>query len=147
MAATSPPSYPLAAIVLGGFLALAMCPIQAQSPAAKQINGYLQQRLGLNEQQVGNALGVLLVFARDRLPKPDFDQLARRMPNAEGLVSQTKLNGLVTRSIDDADQFVAVLERIGIAPETATQFGPAVMDYLGSAGYDVERDILSRVFD
>lgn len=147
MVAESPPSYPLATIVLGGFLALAALTAPAQSPQVKPLIAYVQEQLGLNEQQVRVGLGALLVFARDRLPKPDFDQLAQRMPNAEAAVEQTKARGIVTRSIDDSDEFVAVLERAGIPPTAASQFGATVLNYFGAAGYDQERDILSRVLD
>lgn len=147
MAAKSPPSYPLAAIVLGGLLTLTTLSATAQSPAVKPVVTYVQERLGLNDQQARAGLGALLVFARDHLPKPEFDQLAQRMPNAEMLVEQTRARGVVTSSIDDSDEFVAVLGRLGIGPQVAAQFGPTVLDYLGSAGYSQERDILSRVLD
>lgn len=147
MAAKSPPSYPLAAIVLGGLLTLMTPPATSQSPAVKPIVAYVQEQLGVNDQQARAGLGALLVYARDRLPKPEFDQLAQRMPNAEMLVEQTKARGVVTRSIDDTDEFVAVLGRLGMGPEAATQFGPTVLNYLNAAGYSEERDILASVLD
>jgi hypothetical protein len=89
----------------------------------------------------------LLVFARERLPKPEFDQLAKRMPNAENIMQQTHLRGVVTHPVDDLDDYEAVLTNLGISEQSAASFAPAVLEYLSSVGYSEERDILSRVVD
>src|SRR5438876_710952 len=55
--------------------------VTAQPPPGGLIV-YLQQQLGLSEVQVRGALGALLVFANQRLFPSDFDDLAKRIPNA-----------------------------------------------------------------
>src|SRR5690349_18619492 len=67
----------------------------------QQMIPYLQHRFGLNEPQVRGALGALLVYARDRLPKPDFDDFAARIPNADRIMQEVKLRGIVTGPLDD----------------------------------------------
>lgn len=136
-----------AAAVLAGAIVVAASPEVAESQTLQPIVPYLQERLGLNEQQVRGALGALLIFSREHLPKPQFDQLARRMPNAEQLMADARLRGIVTAPIDDVTELEGALGNIGIAEQVAAQFGPAVLDYLGSAGYYEERDVLSRTMN
>jgi hypothetical protein len=127
----------LACLLLQGH-ALAAQPGQSIIPQ-------LQQHFGLSEFQVRGALGALLVFARDRLPKPDFDQLAERIPNAETIMQEVKVRGIVTAPLDDIDDYEASLASLGIGQPLASQFAPAVLEYLGAAGFGRERDILARV--
>jgi Protein of unknown function VcgC/VcgE (DUF2780) len=116
----------------------------AAAPARSMVSA-LQEQFGLNEGQVLGGLGVMLVFARDRLPKPEFDQLAARMPNAERLMQMTKQQGIVNTRLDSTSDFERALTNLGIAPATASQFVSAVLGYMDSAGYYRERDILARV--
>lgn len=129
---------------------LAMAILQEFAAAAQSLQPivpYLQERLGINESQAKGGLGALLVFARERLPKPDFDRLARRMPNAEYIMDQTHVRGVVTRPLDDLDEYEDAITNLGISEQSAASFAPAVLAYLESAGYYEERDILSRALD
>jgi Protein of unknown function VcgC/VcgE (DUF2780) len=108
---------------------------------------HLQEHFGLSEPQVRGALGALLVYVRERLPKPDFDKLAERIPNAERIMQEVKLRGIVTKPLDDIDEYEAALSSVGIGQPLASQFAPAVVEYLGAAGYDRERDTLARVLN
>jgi hypothetical protein len=122
------------------------CQAFAAAPA-HSIIPQLQEQFGLNESQVRGALGALLVFARERLPKQDFDQLARRIPNAERAMQQVKQQGIVTGPLDNLGEYEASLSSLGIGQPLASQFAPAVLGYLGAAGYERERDMLARVLN
>ena len=117
------------------------------APPAHSIIPQLEDQFGLNESQVRGALGALLVFARDRLAKQDFDQLAQRIPNAEQAMQQVKLQGIVTGPLDNHGEYETALSSLGIGQPLASQFAPAVLGYLGAAGYQRERDILARVLN
>src|SRR5262245_62557070 len=119
----------------------------AQQPARATLVPALEQRFGLNEGQVRGALGALLVYVRERLPKPDFDQFAARIPDADRIMQEVKTRGIVTRPLDDIDDYAAALSSLGIAEGVAARIPPAVQEYLGAAGYSRERDILSRALD
>jgi hypothetical protein len=117
------------------------------APPARSIIPQLQEQFGLNESQVRGALGALLVFARERLPKPEFDQLAQRIPNAERAMQDVKLQGIVTGPLDNRGEYEASLSSLGIGQPLASQFAPAVLGYLAAAGYERERDILAGVLN
>jgi hypothetical protein len=116
----------------------------AATPGQKATE-YLQQRFGLTDVQARGALGALLVFAREQLPKPQFDQLASRIPNAEYMMEAVKQRGVVTRPLDDISNYEESLGSLGISQELAAQIAPAVVEFLGAAGFDEEQAILSGI--
>ncbi len=115
----------------------------AQPRPGQSIVPQLQQRFGLSEPQVRGALGALLLFAREKLPKTDFDSFAQRIPNADSIMQEVKQRGIVTRPLDDLDDYERSLSNIGIGQPIASQFAPAVVDYLGAAGFSHERDVIA----
>jgi hypothetical protein len=118
----------------------------AAQPARSMVP-QLQEQFGLNESQVRGALGALLVFARDKLSKPAFDDLAQRFPNAEAAMQEVKQRGVVTGPLDDREEYETSLASLGIRQPLASQFAPAVLEYLAAAGYGRERDMLARILD
>ena len=105
----------------------------------------LQQRFGLQEPQVRGALGALLIFAREQLPKPEFDEFASAIPDAYQIIDEVKRRGIVTRPLDDIGDYEDSLASVGIAPSIASQIPSAVLEYLAAAGRDRERSILARI--
>ena len=128
-----------------GFCAAPVVTFGAQP--GQSILPMLEERFGLSEQQVRDALGALLVFTRERLPKPEFDELARTIPNADLVMQEVKLRGIVTKPIDDLSEYESVLGNSGISPTYAAEFAPAVLEALHATGHDRERDILARALN
>ena len=93
------------------------------------------------------ALGALLIYVRERLPKQDFDDLSKSIPNAEYIMREVYRRGIVTRPLDDIDEYEESLASLGIGQPLASQFAPAVLEYLGAAGFDQERNTLARALD
>ena len=87
--------------------------MQAAAPG-QSIVPLLQERLGMTEAQVRGGLGALLVFARERLTKQDFDDLAETIPNADRIMQEIKLRGVVNGPLDDKDDYEAA--RLAIRP-------------------------------
>jgi hypothetical protein len=117
--------------------------MRAQQPTGLQ--AYLQQRFQLSIPQVRGALGALLVYAQQRLQKSDFDDLAAHVPNAEHVMQVVKQQGIVTGPLDDIDAYEKSLASLGIGQPLASQIAPAVLEWLGAAGYSYERDILTGI--
>lgn len=135
-------------IVTLGVLAMLLVSPANPSPApATLLVPRLESEFGLTEQQVRGALGALLVFTRERLPKPQFDELAARIPNADQIMQDVKARGIVTRPLDRIEDYEKSLASLGIGQPLASQFAPAVVRYLGEAGFHRERDMLARVLD
>jgi Protein of unknown function VcgC/VcgE (DUF2780) len=132
------------ALLFACLLASVMTPGYAPAQAGRSIVPMLQERLGLEEKQVRGALGALLVFVREQLPKPDFNDLARVIPNADRIMQEVKRLGIVTKPLDDIGEYEAALATLGIGQPLASQFAPAVLQALGETGHTRERDILAR---
>ena len=107
----------------------------------------LQQRFGLQELQVRGALGALLLYAREQLPKPQFDDFAQSIPDAYHIMDEVKARGVVTRPLDDIEDYETSLASLDIAQPLAAQFAPAVVELLGAAGRVHERDTLARLLN
>jgi Protein of unknown function VcgC/VcgE (DUF2780) len=107
----------------------------------------LQERFGLSEAQVRGSLGALLIFVRERVTKAEFDRVANSIPNADRIMRETRLNGIVTRPLDDIVEYQESLASLGIGQPLASQFAPAVVECLGDAGFVEERSILVRVIN
>jgi hypothetical protein len=105
----------------------------------------LQARLGLSEAQVRGSLGALLIFVRERLPKQEFDRVSKSIPNADHIMRETRLNGIVNGPLDDIGDYQASLANLGIGQPLASRVAPAVAECLGTAGFQQERSILMRV--
>jgi hypothetical protein len=106
---------------------------------------YLQNRFGLNAGQARGAIGALLVYAREQLPQPQFNQLAARIPNAETIMQAVKQQGVVTRPLDDISDYEESLATLGIGQPLASQIAPAIVQFLGEAGFDEEQSILAGI--
>ncbi len=138
----------LAALVAAWTFASLVVAAHAQPAAPRRaIVPILQEQLGLNDTQVRGALGALLVFARERLPKPDFDDLAESIPNADRIMQEVKLRGVVTGPLDDMEDYERSLSNLGIGQPLASQVAPAVLQALAQTGHSRERDILAGVID
>jgi hypothetical protein len=121
-------------------------PATAADPG-RDIIPQLQERFGLNEAQVRGSLGALLVFVRERLPKTQFDELLKNIPNADHIMRDVRLRGIVSMPLDDIEDFESSLAKLGIGQPLASQFAPAVLELLGEAGFRLEQGMLARVLD
>ncbi len=107
----------------------------------------LQEKFGLSEWQVRGSLGALLIFVRQRLPKVQFDDVAKNIPNADYIMREVTLSGVVTRPLDNVEEYEASLASLGIGQPLASQFAPAVVEYLYAAGFQQQSSRLARLLD
>jgi len=134
-------------IVFATFALFSIHPCANAADPARSIIPQLQEKFGLSEWQVRGSLGALLVFVRERLPKTQFDDVAKNIPNADYVMREVTLRGIVTRPLDDVKEYEASLASLGIGQPLASQFAPAVVEYLEAAGFQRESSQLARVLD
>ena len=75
------------------------------------------------------------------------DAVSKSIPNADYIMREVRLRGIVTRPLDDIVEYQESLASLGIGQPLASQFAPAVLEYLGAAGFELERSMLARVLD
>jgi hypothetical protein len=134
-------------IILVCLAAMLLAREQLAAGPGQSIIPVLRERLGLTELQARGATGALLVYVRERLPKPEFDQLALTVPNADRIMEEVKLRGVVTRPLDNLDDYEKALGNLGIGQPLASQVAPAVVQALAETGHLRERDILAQALD
>lgn len=128
------------------FCFLTLCLVNtAWAHPPTDLQAYLQQRFHLSAPQARGAIGALLVYARQRLQKSDFDDLAAHVPNAAHIMLVVKQQGIVTGPLDDISEYERTLTSLEIGQPLASQIAPAVLEWLGAAGYSHERDILTSI--
>jgi len=98
-------TYPL----LAAFALFSFHPHAIAADLGRSVIPQLQERFGMSEAQVRGSLGALLIFVRERLPKPEFDRVSRSIPNAERIMRETRLNGIVTGPLDHMGDYQASL--------------------------------------
>jgi hypothetical protein len=134
----------IAALIVG--IAHAFAPAFAAEPVHGLVQ-HLQKEIGLNEAQARDALGALLVFAREKLPQPEFADLTDGLGEADQLMQDATLHGVVTRPLDTIEEYEHALASLGIAQSRASRVAPAVLQHLGTAGLVEEREILASVLE
>jgi hypothetical protein len=141
-----PPPHRASVAVLIAAIACIFAPAFGAEPVQGLIQ-HLQKEIGLNETQARDALGALLVFARERLPQPEFTDLTDGMGGADQLMQDATLHGVITRPLDTIEEYEQALASLGIAQSRASLIAPAVLQHLGTAGLVEERDILASVLE
>ena len=126
-------------------LCLARGALASEASTPADLVAYIQKRFELSEAQARGALGALLVYARQRLQKSEFDILAANVPNAQRIMRDVQIEGIVTGPLADLDDYEKSLSNLGIGQPLASQIVPAVIEYLAATGHDLERDILTDI--
>ena len=107
----------------------------------------LQQRFGLSEAQVRGAGRVARLRTRAHFRSHEFDEVSKSIPNADYIMREAHLRGIVTGPLDDIAEYEESLASLGIGQPLASQFAPAVVEYLGAAGFQQERSTLLSVMN
>jgi hypothetical protein len=105
----------------------------------------LYSKLGVTENQARGGIGSMLALAQQKLAKDDFEQVASLVPGATYLDTARRL-GAVTGPVTSMAGLNDALGRMGLNPETAAKFVPAVTDYLGKTGGETTQYLLASVF-
>ena len=96
--------------------------------------GMLTSQLGVTQQQAEGGVGSILKLANEKMVKGDFDQVAALIPGASKYMDTAKKLGAYAGQIGDLAGLTSSLGKLGISPDTAASFIPAVTDFVGKAG-------------
>lgn len=107
--------------------------------------GVLKSQLGVTENQAKGGVGSYLLLAQEKLAKGDFDQVAALVPGASKYMESAKKLGAVTGPLNNLAGLNGALSKLGMKSETASQFAPAVTNYLGTAGGDGVKQMLAGI--
>jgi hypothetical protein len=106
----------------------------AKSAASGSLTGLLTRQLGVSQNQAEGGVGSLLKLAQEKLSAGDFDMVAKAVPGAQKYLDKAKSLGAYSGAVNNAAGLNGALSKLGIPPETAAKFVPAVTQYVGKAG-------------
>ena len=96
--------------------------------------GMLTGTLGVTQKQAEGGVGSILKLAQEKLVKGDFDQIAAVIPGASKYLSKAKSLGAFAGNLNNLAGLNGALGKLGISPEVAAKFIPAVTDFVSKAG-------------
>lgn len=102
--------------------------------ASNPLIGLLTSQLGVTQKQAEGGVGSILKLAQEKLVRGDFDQVAALIPGASKYLDTAKKLGAYSGSIGNLAGLSSAFGKLGIPPETAAKFAPAVTDFVGKAG-------------
>lgn len=105
--------------------------------------GGLKSALGVTDAQAEGGLGSILTLAQEKLAKGDFDKIAQIVPGSQKYLDAAKKLGAVTGPLKDSAGLNSAFSKLGIAPDKAAQFTPAVLDAVGKIGGDSVKNTLA----
>jgi hypothetical protein len=98
------------------------------------LTSLLKGTLGVTQNQAEGGVGSILKLAQEKLVKGDFDQVAALIPGASKYMDTAKKLGAYAGQIGNLAGLNNSLGKLGIPPQTAAKFVPAVTDFVGKAG-------------
>jgi hypothetical protein len=94
----------------------------------------LTSTLGVTEKQAQGGVGSILTLAQEKLAAGDFDKIAAVVPGLKKYLDMAKSLGAVTGPVGSLTGLNSALGRLGITPDKAAKFVPAVTDFVSKAG-------------
>jgi Protein of unknown function VcgC/VcgE (DUF2780) len=94
----------------------------------------LTSTLGVTEEQAQGGVGSILTLAQEKLAAGDFDKIAEVIPGSEEYLDMAKDLGAVTGQVGNLTGLNSALGRLGITPDQAAKFVPAVTDAVTKTG-------------
>jgi Protein of unknown function VcgC/VcgE (DUF2780) len=146
----------LAIVILGATLALASCSTtDTASQAASAFQGDALMSvltsssgsgLGLTETQAAGGLGSVMSLASNKLPAADYASLGKVLPNADKYIEVAQSAGVLTDPITDVGRLNSAMGKLGITPDKASRMLAQVRDYVGKAGGDSTKNMLTSLW-
>jgi Protein of unknown function VcgC/VcgE (DUF2780) len=139
----------LPTLVLGALLALSGCSTSdTMATAASKFQGDslmsgLTGGLGLSETQAAGGLGSVMSLAGNKLPAADYASLSKLLPNADKYIKVAQEAGVLSDPITDSTKLNSAMGKLGIKPDTATNMLGQLGDYVGTAGGDSAKNMLT----
>ena len=87
----------------------------------------------------------MLSFAKEKLPKMDFNTITKFIPGSDTLMKASKDLGAVTGPIGDKAGLEAAFSRLGMGADRVQKFVQTMGDFVGKAGGDSARNLLASL--
>jgi hypothetical protein len=102
--------------------------------AAGSLSEMLTKSLPVSAEQAKGGIGAILAYAQGKLAPTDYQKVEAAVPEAADDLQAAKAAGAVSGPITERSGLDAAFSKLGISPEVASKFVPAVTNYIGKVG-------------
>jgi hypothetical protein len=137
-----------ATFIASAIFAAALCSgcAELQSTGAGNVLvNLLASQLGVTQNQATGGAGSVLSLAQGKLPPMDFNTLTTLIPGSEGLMKSAKDLGAVTGPITNQGGLETAFSRLGMGAEMVPKFLQTMGDYVGKAGGDTAKNLVTSL--
>jgi hypothetical protein len=85
-------------------------------------------------------------LASSKLPAADYASLGKLLPNADKYIQAAQSAGILTDPITDVGRLNSAMGKLGITPEKSSKMLSQVGDYVGKAGGDSAKSMLTGLW-
>jgi len=105
----------------------------------------LTQKVGVTADQAIGGLGAILGLAKNKVSAEDFSKLTSGIPSAEKYMQAAGEKGIKTADIKDIIDLKGAYKKLGMSEQAVSDFSPAAINYVRSAGGDAAADVLTGI--
>jgi hypothetical protein len=127
----------MATVVLGAFVTAAQGAVaQPATPAgdASGLIGALTKETGVTPDQARGGAGALFAIAKGRMQPAEFAQVAKAVPDMDGLLKAAPASGGGTGSLGTMAAAAGAFQKLGLQPSMVGKFVPVLTSFVGSSG-------------
>lgn len=105
----------------------------------------LAQQVGVTADQAVGGLGAILSMAKNRVSAEDFSKLTSGLPSTEKYIQAAGDMGIKGGDIKDAIQLKDAYKKLGMSEQAVSDFSPAAINFVRSAGGEAAAGVLSSL--
>ena len=103
----------------------------------------LAQKVGVTADQAVGGLGAILSLAKNKVSAEDFSKLTSGLPSAEKYIQAAGSMGVDGDDIKDAINLKDAYKKLGMGEQAVSDFSPAAINFVRSAGGEAAASVLS----
>jgi hypothetical protein len=105
----------------------------------------LTSQLDVTANQAKGGVGSTLSLAKEKLNGADFDSLTKYIPQTDTYMKAAKDLGAVTGPINDQAGLQAAYKKLGMGSDMVGKFSKVLTDFVGNAGGEPAKNLLSSL--
>jgi hypothetical protein len=105
----------------------------------------LAKQTGVTANQAVGGLGAILSLAKNKVSAEDFGKLTSGLPSAEKYMQAAGDMGVKGDDIKDAVDLKDAYKKLGMNEQAASDFSPAAINFVRSAGGEAAAGVLSSI--
>jgi hypothetical protein len=103
----------------------------------------LTSQLNVTSNQATGGVGSMLTLAKEKLSGMDFNALTKLIPGTDTYMKAAKDLGAVTGPVSDKAGLTSSFSKLGLGPDMVGKFTGVLSDFVGKAGGEPAKNLLT----